>query len=66
MAQEGAEIPNGFVQVNFLAGFVIADTKTCDASPRALVKMANAIMVPVGSHGVRPQLHPSIQQASQN
>lgn len=31
-------------------GFVIADTKTYDASPRALAKMANAIMVAVDYH----------------
>ena len=31
-------------------GFVIADTKTYDASPRALSKMANAIMVAVDYH----------------
>ena len=31
-------------------GFVIADTKTYDASPRALAKMANAIMVSVDYH----------------
>ena len=31
-------------------GFVIADSKTYDASPRALAKMANAIMVSVDYH----------------
>jgi acetyl esterase len=31
-------------------GFVIADTKTYDASPRALAKMANAVMVSVDYH----------------
>lgn len=31
-------------------GFVIADTKTYEASPRALAKMANAIMVAVDYH----------------
>ena len=31
-------------------GFVLADTKTYDASPRALAKMANAIMVAVDYH----------------
>lgn len=31
-------------------GFVIADTKTYDASPRALAKMANAVMVAVDYH----------------
>lgn len=31
-------------------GFVIADTKTYDASPRALAKMANAIMVALDYH----------------
>ena len=31
-------------------GFVIADTKVYDASPRALAKMANAIMVAVDYH----------------
>lgn len=31
-------------------GFVIADTKTYDASPRALAKMANAVIVAVDYH----------------
>ncbi|MDQ2990694.1 MAG: alpha/beta hydrolase, partial [Pseudomonadota bacterium] len=31
-------------------GFVIADTKTYEASPRALAKMANAVMVAVDYH----------------
>lgn len=31
-------------------GFVIADTKTYDASPRALAKMANAVIVSVDYH----------------